>query len=187
MVSLIWRGVTGSLGVNPIETLTHTTGLTALVLLLVALSVTPVRKLTGWNWIGGLRRLLGLWAFTYSLMHFLVWFVFDHQLSPAGLVEDVAERPFITAGFTAFLILSLLAATSPKAVVRRLGGRRWRAIHRLVYLAAGLVVVHFIWLVKKDLTEPLLFGGVLALLLSLRIGKPLWNSARRSLEPSVDV
>lgn len=166
---LVFRTFTGRLGVNPIETLTHFTGLTTLVVLLVALGITPLRRLTGWNWLIRYRRLVGLWAFTYALLHFLVWGLFDHQFSLATITEDVVERPFITVGFTAFLILVVLAATSPKAMVRRLGGKRWQQLHRLVYVAAGLGVLHYLWGVKVITAKPVAFAVVLGILLAARL------------------
>lgn len=166
---LIVRTVTGRLGVNPIETLTHFTGTTALVLLLVTLAVTPVRRWTGWNRLIRYRRLLGLWAFAYAVVHFLIWGVFDHQFNPTTIGEDVIKRPYITVGFTAFMILIALAATSPTAVLRRLGGKRWQRLHRLIYLAAGLAVLHYLWSVKVITARPVAFAVVLGGLLAVRL------------------
>ncbi|HUG28834.1 MAG TPA: protein-methionine-sulfoxide reductase heme-binding subunit MsrQ [Gemmatimonadales bacterium] len=166
---LVFRTFTGRLGVNPIETLTHFTGLTALIVLLVTLSITPLRRLTGWNRLIRYRRLIGLWAFTYALLHFLVWGLFDHQFSLATITEDVVERPFITVGFTAFLILVALAITSPKAMVRRLGGKRWQKLHRLVYVAAGLGVLHYLWGVKVITAKPVVVAVVLGVLFAARL------------------
>ncbi len=164
---LVWDGFHGGLGAEPIEKVTHRTGLTALVLLLCSLAVTPLRRLTGWNPLVRLRRLVGLFAFFYATLHFLTY-LFDQELSLSYVVEDVVEHPYVTAGFTAFLLLVPLAATSTQGMIRRLG-RRWGKLHRLVYLAAVLAVVHFLWLVKKDLREPLIYAGVLALLLAFRL------------------
>lgn len=168
LVAGIFRG---SLGPNPIETLTHVTGMTTLVLLLVTLSVTPVRRLSGWNPVIKLRRPLGLFAFFYALLHFSIWFVFDMVFNWRWMVEDVAERPYITVGFAAFLVLIPLAVTSTKGWIRRLG-KRWTMLHRGVYLAATLGVVHFYWLVKADTRLPLLLGACLAILLLLRVFTP---------------
>lgn len=165
---LVYRTLTGRLGVNPIETLTHFTGITTLAVLLVTLGITPLRRLTGWNGLIRYRRLVGLWAFTYALLHFLVWGLFDHQFSLATIVEDVVERPFITVGFTAFLILVALAVTSPKAMVRRLGGKRWQRLHRLIYVAAGLGVLHYLWGVKVITAKPVAFAVMLGILLAAR-------------------
>lgn len=166
----------GGLGADPIEEVTHRTGKAALVLLLASLAVTPVRRLSGWNGVVKLRRLLGLFAFFYAVLHFCTY-LFDQELSPAYVLEDVAEHPFVTAGFAAFLLLVPLAATSTRAMVRRLG-KRWQALHRLVYPAAVLAVVHFLWLVKQDLREPLLFGAALLVLLALRLPLPRRRSSR---------
>lgn len=166
---LVYRTLTGRLGVNPIETLTHFTGLTALVVLLITLSITPLRRLTGWNRLIRYRRLVGLWAFTYAFLHFLVWGLFDHQFSLATITEDVVKRPFITVGFVALLILVALAVTSPKAMVRRLGGKNWQRLHRLVYVAAGLGVLHYLWGVKVITAKPVACAVVLGLLLAARL------------------
>lgn len=166
----------GWLGVNPIEKVTHVTGLSTLILLLVTLAITPLRRLTGWNPIIQLRRPVGLFAFYYASVHFLIWMVLDLNFEFSWITEDIRERPFITVGFTAFVLLIPLAVTSTKASIRRLG-RRWTTIHRLVYVSAVLGVVHFYWLVKSDTRLPLLLGTILALLLLARI--PLWLAKRR--------
>lgn len=164
---LVWDGFTGGLGAEPIEEATHRTGKAALVLLLATLAVTPVRRLGGWNALVRVRRLLGLFAFFYASLHLLVY-LFDQELTPAYIVEDVAEHPYVMAGLAAFLLLVPLALTSTRGMIRRLG-RRWQALHRLVYPAALLAVLHFLWLVKQDVREPLLFGAALLLLLALRL------------------
>lgn len=167
------RGVlTGDLGADPVKTLTHTTGLSALIILLVTLAVTPVRRFTGFNGLIKLRRPLGLFAFFYALVHLLIYAVFDHQLSVPEIADDIVEHPWVLVGFSAFLILLMLAVTSPKAAVRRLGGKRWQRLHRGVYLAGIFAILHFWWLVKKDVTEPMLYGAVLAALLAVRLGRP---------------
>src|SRR5688572_17045963 len=157
----------GWLGANPAETLTHVTGMTTLVLLLVTLSVTPVRRFTGWNPVIKLRRPLGLFAFSYALTHFTIWFAFYNVFDLERMIADIAERPYITVGFTAFVILIPMAVTSTKGWIRRLG-RRWTTIHKGIYVAATLGVVHFYWLVKADTRLPLLLGGCLLVLLALR-------------------
>ncbi len=167
----LWLGhaaLTDGLGANPIEKLTHVTGMTALVLLLCTLAVTPVRRLTGWNPVIRLRRLLGLFAFFYAALHFLIWAVLDMTLAWSWMLEDIAQRLYITVGFTAFLLLIPLAVTSTRGWIRRLG-RRWARLHRLVYLAATLGVVHFFWLVKSDIRQPLLMAVILAALLTMRL------------------
>lgn len=172
---LVWDGLGGGLGAEPIEEVTHRTGITALVLLLCSLAVTPVRRVTGWNGAVKLRRPLGLFAFFYATLHFLTY-LFDQEFLPEYIVEDVVEHPYVTAGFTAFLLLVPLALTSTQGMIRRLG-RRWQKLHRLVYAAAALAVLHFAWLVKKDLTEPLVYAAVLALLLAFRL--PVASGAKK--------
>ena len=161
----------GWLGANPAETLTHVTGMTTLVLLLVTLAVTPVRRLTGWNPAIRLRRPLGLFAFAYAFTHFTIWFAFYNVFDVGRMIADVAERPYITVGFTAFLILIPLAVTSTKGWIRKLG-KRWNAVHQGIYLAAMLGVVHFYWLVKADTRLPILLGVCLLVLLALRVRAP---------------
>lgn len=159
---------TGGLGANPIEKVTLTTGKTALILLMVALSVTPLRRLTGWNQLAKVRRLLGLFAFFYVALHFAIYIGLDQFFAFGDIAEDILERPYITVGFAAFMLLLPLAITSTTGWIRRLG-RRWRQLHRLVYVAAGLGVLHYFWKVKADTREPLLFAGILAVLLLLRL------------------
>lgn len=172
---LVFDTLTDGLGAEPIEEVTHRTGLTALVLLLATLAVTPLRRLTGWNRLVQVRRLVGLFAFFYASLHFLIY-LFDQEFTLAYIVEDVVEHPYVTAGFTAFLLLVPLALTSTRGMIRRLG-KRWQKLHRLVYVAAGLAVLHFVWLVKKDLTEPMVYVAVLGLLLALRL--PVVTGARK--------
>lgn len=168
-VWLAWRAATGDLGANPIEEVEHESGIWTLRMLLATLAVTPLRRLAGWQAIASQRRTLGLFAFSYATAHFLVWSVLDNGLDVPGLTLDIAKRPFVTVGFTAFLMLSALAATSTRASIKRLG-KRWIALHRLVYAAAVLGVAHYVWLVKKDVRPPLTYGAVLAVLLGVRLG-----------------
>ena len=165
---LAWQAAFGDLGANPIETVEHATGEWALRLLLATLAVTPLRRLAGWQAIGTQRRTLGLFAFAYVALHFFTWSVLDNGLDWASILEDIGKRPFVTVGFIAFVLLIPLAATSTRASIKRLG-KRWVTLHRLVYVAAALGVLHFFWLVKKDLRPPLVYAAVLALLLGLRI------------------
>ena len=158
----------GDLGFDPIRTVTHFTGRTAIIILFITLTVTPVRRITGWNPLIKVRRLIGLFAFFYATLHFLIYAVFDRELSLAGLGEDIAKRPWITVGFTVFLILLTLAITSPQAMVRKLG-KRWQTVHRLIYVAAGGAVLHFTWAQKKDISLPLAYAAVLALILASRL------------------
>ena len=164
----VWAFFTGHLEAEPVKGMEHFTGRTALVILFITLSVTPLRRLTGWNGIIKVRRLIGLFAFFYALVHFSIFLVFDLALSFGDLTREVVKRPWITVGFSALLLLAVLAATSPQAVVRRLG-RRWRTLHRLIYVAAALGVLHFTWAQKKDIRLPLIYAGVLAGILALRL------------------
>ena len=162
-------GIAGmSLGANPIEELIHRLGIWGLNFLLITLAVTPLRRLTGKNWLLRFRRMLGLFAFFYVLMHFLTYVGLDQRFDLAAIIEDIAERPYITVGFTALMLLVPLAATSTHAMMRRLG-RRWQKLHRLVYLIAILGVVHFYWQVKLDTLEPLIYAAILAILLGYRL------------------
>ena len=161
--------LTGGLGANPIEELTHRTGWWTLTFLALTLAVTPARRLIGWGPLIKLRRMLGLFAFLYASLHFLVYLVIDQFFAFEFILEDIGERPYITVGFTAFLILIPLAATSMKTMIRRIGGRRWNLLHSLVYLSAGLGVLHFLWLVKADTREPTIFATILIVLLGYRL------------------
>lgn len=160
--------VTGDLGVNPIETLTHETGEWSLRLLLASLAITPLRRLTGWNRIIVFRRMLGLFAFFYAVLHLSVWVVFDHYFTLSTMIEDVVKRPFITMGTIALLLMVPLALTSTRWAIRKMG-RRWQTLHRLVYVSAVAAVVHFIWKEKVVIDETLAYAGVLALLLGVRL------------------
>jgi sulfoxide reductase heme-binding subunit YedZ len=167
---LVWRAFTGGLTANPIEFITLQTGFWTLVLLMVTLSVTPLRRVTGWNRIIQLRRPLGLFAFFYATLHFLTYVALDLFFDFSAVGADIVKRPYITVGFTAFVLLIPLAATSTKRSVRRLG-RNWLRLHRLLYVSAGLAVLHFYWKksAKSDVSEPLLFAAILAVLLLFRV------------------
>jgi methionine sulfoxide reductase heme-binding subunit len=167
---LVWRAFTGGLGANPIEFITLRTGFWTLVLILVTLAVTPVRRITGWNRIIQFRRLVGLFAFFYATLHFMTYVALDLFFDFSAVAADIVKRPYITVGFTAFLLLIPLAATSTKGSIRRLG-RNWLRLHRLLYVSAALAVLHFYWKksAKSDIAEPLLFAGILAVLLIFRI------------------
>jgi methionine sulfoxide reductase heme-binding subunit len=158
---------TGNLGANPIEVITHWTGDSIIIFLLITLTVTPVRKLTGWNDAIKFRRILGLFVFFYACLHFTTYIWLDQFFDLPGMIKDVAKRPFITVGFASFLLLIPLALTSTAAMVRRLG-KRWQKLHRLIYITAAGGVIHYWWLVKKDIRWPLTYGIVLALLLAFR-------------------
>ncbi len=159
----------GELGANPVEALIHHFGEWALRLMLATLAVTPLRRLTGWNQAVRLRRMLGLFAFFYAVLHLATYVVLDRSLLVEEILEDLTERPYVMVGFAGFVLLVPLAATSTNAMIRRLGGRRWRLLHRLAYVAAAAGVVHFWWLVKADVREPFIHAAVLALLLVLRL------------------
>ncbi len=162
-----------ALGANPVEELIHTNGDWGLRFLLITLAVTPLRRLTGINWLVRLRRMLGLFAFTYVLLHFLSYALIDQRLDARAIFEDIIERPYITLGITGLVLLIPLAVTSTNAMVRRLG-RRWRTLHRLVYVIAILGVWHFWWQVKQDILEPLIYAAILAVLLGFRV----WHHQR---------
>jgi sulfoxide reductase heme-binding subunit YedZ len=173
-VLLLVAVLTDGLGANPVEAVTHRTGFAAITLLMTTLAITPAQQLLRFSPLIQLRRMLGLFAFFYASLHFLTYTVDQTYLSglgisPAAIAEDVRERPYVTIGFTAFMLLIPLAVTSTKGWVKRLGGRRWQRLHRLVYVAAIGAVVHFLWLVKADMLRPLIFAGVLTVLLGYRV------------------
>ncbi len=159
---------TDDLGANPIEEITHRTGRWGLRFLLIALAVTPLRIVTGWSQLVLLRRMLGLFAFFYVLLHFSTYIVLDQFFYLAGIVEDVAKRPYITVGFTSFLLLIPLAITSTNGWVKRLGGKRWTKLHKLAYVAATGGILHYLWLVKADSRDPVVYGTILLVLLGIR-------------------
>jgi methionine sulfoxide reductase heme-binding subunit len=165
------------LGADPVARLLHTCGKTGLNFLLLTLLVTPVRRLTGWNNLVRLRRMLGLFAFFYLATHFAVYLVLDRQLDLTNVLQDIVKRPYITIGFAALLLLVPLAVTSTNRMMRRLG-RRWQKLHRLIYPIAILGVWHYWWQVKKDIRQPLLYVGMLAVLLGFRLAVRMLNRAR---------
>jgi methionine sulfoxide reductase heme-binding subunit len=168
-VALLVRGaLTGNLGVNPAETIQLTTGRWALKFLLLSLTITPVRRLTGWNILIQYRRMLGLFAFFYVTLHFTAYWAFDLGFAFGAMVADVVKRPFITMGFAAFLLLIPLALTSTKGWIRRLG-KRWALLHRLVYVAAIFAIVHFAWKVKVFTGDPVIYAAILTALLGFRV------------------
>ena len=168
------------LGVNPAEYITRATGDWALRMLLFTLAVTPLRRITGWNWLVRLRRMLGLFTFFYALVHFSSYVSFDHVFDVNAILKDIVKRPFITVGFACLLLMLPLALTSANAMVRRLGAKRWQALHKLIYLIAPLAVLHFWWMVKRDITEPIIYGLILAVLLGARI---IWHLRNRKVKP----
>lgn len=184
LVLMAHGALTGNLGANPIERILNQTGLLALILLLASLALTPLRLLSSWTWPARLRRLLGLLAFTYALLHFLTYAVLDRGLQLGALAEDIAKRPFITVGFVALVLLIPLAVTSTKGSVRRLGYQKWQRLHQLVYLAAALGILHFIWRVKRDATEPFIYAALLVCLFAVRI---IWAARKRRETPRLSV
>jgi len=165
---LIFNALTGRLSANPIKDITHFTGDWTLYFLLITLAVTPLRRLTGWTPVMRYRRMLGLFAFFYACLHFLTYLVLDQFFDWHTIAGDVMKRPYITVGFTAFLLLIPLAVTSTARMKQKLGPR-WRRLHRLVYVIGGLGILHYLWLVKADIRPPVIFGAVFIALLILRL------------------
>lgn len=178
LVALIWDMVLNRLSVNPIQDITFRTGKPALVLLILTLACTPANKIFGYRDVLRIRRTLGLYSFSYACLHFLVFVGLDYGFNPFLLREAIFEKPYALVGFSAFLTLLPLAITSSKIWMRRLG-RRWKLLHRLVYLTGPLVVVHYVWLVKSDVRQPLAFGAVIGLLLLARL--PILGRAARRM------
>jgi methionine sulfoxide reductase heme-binding subunit len=169
LLRLGWKAYSGLLGANPIEVITHSTGDWTLIFLLITLAVTPVRKITGQLWLVRYRRMFGLFAFFYACLHFTTYIWLDKFFDVHEMLADIAKRKFITVGFAAFVLLIPLALTSTSGWIRRLGGKRWQALHRLIYASAILGVVHYLWLVKADIRKPVEYGVILAALLAYRI------------------
>ena len=168
---------------DQVKFIQHVTGDTVLSCLMLTLTITPLRRLTGWNEIIRVRRLIGLTAFWYACLHLTTYIVFDQDLSLMEIMKDIAKHPWVLVGFTAFLCLVPLAITSTNGWVRRLGGKRWRRLHRLVYVAASAGVLHYFWLVKKDTTYPLTYGVILIALLASRVWWAV-NRARARRTPA---
>ena len=173
---LVYNAFFGDLGVNPVETITNQTGIWTLRFIVLTLALTPLRYLTGFNPFALFRRMLGLFAFFYGSLHFMTYFVLDHSLEFSGVWDDVVKRPYITAGFTAFVLMIPLALTSTQGWIRRLGGKRWNLLHRLVYITAMGAVLHYFWKVKLDTTNPLYYAAIVAVLLGARV----WQRARKA-------
>ena len=187
----------GDLSANPLEDITHATGIWALRFLCITLAVTPLRRITGWNAVIRFRRMLGLFSFFYATVHLLIYIVADRLASlgfpslvawrtardlAASIGADIYKRPFITVGFTAWMCMLPLALTSTAGMIRRLGGRRWNQLHRLIYAAAIAGVVHFWWLVKSDIREPATYAVVVGILLAFRLGWSVWRERRTKNE-----
>lgn len=208
---LLWAGLTDHLSANPLSDITNETGIWTLRFLCITLAITPLRRLTGWNAAIKFRRMAGLFAFFYGSLHFLTYVIVDRFAGldfPDGIASwttvrnlaqsiaaDIYKRPFITIGFAALTLMVPLAATSTAGMIRRLGGRKWQTLHRLVYVSAALGVIHYWWLVKADVRSPLIYAGVVALLLGFRVWRrkkgtgvvvqlPLFFTAPRSRRPS---
>ncbi len=179
---LAWKAFHDGLGANPVEVITHSTGDWTLILILTTLSITPLRKLTKQYWLIGVRRMIGLFAFFYGCLHFTTYIWLDKSFDVHEMIKDVYKRPFITAGFTAFVLLIPLALTSTKGWIRRLG-KNWQRLHRLIYVTGVAAVIHYIWLVKADLRKPLQYAFVLGVLLLYRV--VVWIAeARRKITPA---
>jgi methionine sulfoxide reductase heme-binding subunit len=177
---LVFALVTGLVMGDEVKFMQHVTGDTALTCLMLSLAVTPLRRLTGWNELIKVRRLIGLTAFWYACLHLSTYLVFDQSLSLDEIAKDIAKHPWVLVGFTAFLCLVPLAITSTTGWVRRLGGKRWQRLHRLVYVAATAGVLHYFWLVKKDARAPLVYGAILLVLLGSRV----WFARRGTAKPT---
>ena len=181
---LIVRGLTGRLTANPIEFITLSTGTWTLVFLLVTLSITPLRRITGLAWLVKFRRLIGLFAFFYVSLHFMTYVWLDKFFAVSDMIKDVIKRPFITAGFFASLLLIPLAATSTTASIRWLGGKKWQLLHRAIYLSTASAVIHFWWKVKADTREPRIYASILAVLLLYRV-VAWWLRRSRDSRPAL--
>jgi sulfoxide reductase heme-binding subunit YedZ len=187
LVRLGWKAYNHALGANPIQVITFSTGTWTLVFLLITLSITPLRKLTKQYWLIQYRRMLGLFAFFYGCLHFTTYIWLDQFFDLHSIYKDIHKRPFITAGFTAFVLMIPLAATSTQWAIRKLG-KRWQKLHRLIYFSASAGVVHYIWLVKKDVRVPFIYAAVLGILLLYRVLAWSWagmfskvSASRKSL------
>ncbi len=175
---LLYNALTDNLGANPIDEITLQTGSWTLIFLIATLSVTPLRKISGWNGLVKFRRMLGLFAFFYATLHFMTFVVLDHFFDLNEIAKDVMKRPYVTVGFTGFVLLIPLALTSTKGMIRRLG-KRWQQLHRLVYVAAVAGVIHFYWLVKADIRRPVQYGFALAVVLGYRVFAKMRALSRR--------
>jgi sulfoxide reductase heme-binding subunit YedZ len=181
MGRLVGKGLEGRLGANPIEVITHSTGDWTLIFLCITLAVTPLRRFLRLPILIRYRRMFGLFAFFHAVLHFLTYIWLDKFFDLHAMVRDVYKRPFITAGFTGFVLLLPLAATSTAWAVRKLGGKRWQLLHRLIYVSACAGVIHYYWLVKSDVRLPLLYGAVVVGLLALRI--PMLVAEQKKVVP----
>ena len=185
LARLGWKALHDGLGANPIEVITHSTGDWTLILVLTTLSLTPLRRITRQYWLIGVRRMIGLFAFFYGTLHFLTYIWLDKFFDLHEMLKDIAKRPFITVGFSAFVLLIPLAVTSTTGWIRRLGGKNWQRLHRLIYLTATLGVVHYWWLVKADIRKPEEYALVLGILLLYRL--VTWAAEKRKQRPTTAI
>jgi sulfoxide reductase heme-binding subunit YedZ len=179
-----WKALHDGLGANPIEVITHSTGDWTLILVLTTLTITPLRRMTKQYWLIGVRRMIGLFAFFYGVLHFTTYIWLDKFFDLHEMFKDIAKRPFITVGFSAFVLLIPLALTSTAGWIRRLGGKNWQRLHRLIYLTGILGVIHYIWLVKADLHKPLEYAFALSVLLLYRVVMWMAESRKNTAAPA---
>jgi sulfoxide reductase heme-binding subunit YedZ len=184
LARLVWRAYNGLLGANPVEVITHSTGDWILIFLLITLTITPLRKLAKIPWLIRFRRMFGLFAFFYATLHFLTYIWLDQSFNFQAMLHDVVKRRFITVGFTGFVLLIPLAITSTSGWIRRLGGKRWQALHRLIYVSAIAGVIHYIWLVKADIRKPVAYGIVLSILLAYRVVIWVMAKSKKTIKPA---
>lgn len=179
-----WDAIHDNLGANPVEFALRTTGMLTLIFLLLTLTVTPIRKLTGWNWLSHFRRMLGLFAFFYGSLHFLTYLGFYQSFNVKHVITDTIARPFILFGMTALLLITPLAITSTNGMIKRMGAKRWKQLHWLIYPAAIAGVLHYYLLVKADTRQPLIFGVILGLLLWQRVARKHPPTSPRMAPPT---
>src|SRR5580700_3449188 len=177
---LIWQGFHNDLTLNPVQFVEHTTGDWVLRFLAITLGITPLRKILHLPQLIRFRRMLGLFAFFYLCLHFTTWLALDRFFNWPQILDDISKRPYITVGFTAFLLLIPLAITSTAGWIRRLGGKRWQKLHRLIYVAAILGVIHYYWLVKSDVRKPIEYAWIFGILFAWRIGDRFINRRKRT-------
>jgi sulfoxide reductase heme-binding subunit YedZ len=181
---LFWGAYTNTIGANPVEFVTWSTGDWTLYFLCITLAITPLRRVTKWNWLVRLRRMVGLFAFFYAVLHFMTYLWLDQEFDVTGMLYDIAKRPFILVGFTAFVLLIPLAVTSTNGMVKRLGAKNWQWLHRLIYVIAPLGILHFWWMKagKHNFQQPIIFGTIVAILLLLRA---VWTVQKRAKEKTL--
>jgi methionine sulfoxide reductase heme-binding subunit len=184
-VFLVRATATGNLGANPLETIRDTTGIWTLRFLFVTLAITPVRRITGWHKIIRARRMLGLFAFFYAVLHFVSYVWLDEFFALDGMIDDLTKRPFIMAGYASFVVLIPLAVTSTKKWIWRLGGKRWQLLHRCIYFSAAAGVVHYFWRVKLDVQSPIIYGLLLGTLLLARLERSILVRKRATAEAQI--